>query len=354
MDYTSITLEEQLINDKLLYTNLLEQMVLESDLIISCLESYQVLLEEAEKIEKTQTKTVSILTKLKEFFKRLLGLFTKKTMELFNNDNEWMNKNLGKLDSIDFSNIKIEMIPFWNMDVNKMKTAVTKINDKINSVINDKNNLPKYNDIEAFKSDILKEYLDDSGDLVKGLKNYFSVGNAKGPLKYVSLEGDQLKKTSNLFKEYCQSYKSVVIPFINSLMNSIETNISSIEKTIKSRSVKESYCLVENSFFIDNDLQQFPSFIILEAEQPAENNKPDNNQTEKQDEVKRTKVTVVNKESDDKKDGEKTYKDYSSDQLMFVKNAMKVNQLILSSLMTILEEKYRAYLTALKGIIKNN
>ncbi len=348
MDYGLEVLKNNLKTVREFNELIFNKMEDESDFIINTLENYQVIFEEAQQVMDS-TKQAGFFQRLADFFKRLFGVFSEKTKSIFESNKKWMDDNFNKLDKIDYSNIEIKMVPFWNMSLNRIKADSYAMARKITTIMTNKQTLEKYKDFDTIKKDIYGAYLDDNGDLTNGLKNYYRTGNSKGSIEMVSLKGNTLKEKINEFKTYCFNYGKDIEPFVQNLMATGEKELQRVEKTLKSRPVEENFCLVENTFYNATDVAQFNGFTVLEAEQPKSND------TKKDTSTKPTEVQIVNKDDDKQKEEEDTtnqkYSGLSTNELLFLKNIMQIEQVSISALMTVIEERFKAYMNALKAII---
>ena len=345
-NYTLDVLKHNLSITKEFNESIFDRMENESEYIMKILENYQLVTEADQSINNTNQQT-SIFEKISEFFKRLFGIFSEKTKAVFDSNKQWMNDNFNKLDKIDYTKLKIQMIPFWNMTLNRLKTDSANIQKTMEKIMSNKNSLEKYRDLNTIKKDIYGEYLDNNGDLTNGLKNYYRTGNAKESNTTIALEGATLKDKINEFKTYCFNYNKDIVPFVKALMDSSQKEIQQIEKVIRSRPISENFCLVENALYVNTDIAQISGFILLEADQQ----KPDDTKT------KPTDVKLVNKADDTQnKDDEANtkYNGMSTNTLIFLKNNMQISQLSVSALMTVLEERFRAYMNALRVIINES
>lgn len=331
---------------------LFERMEAESEFMIACLEDHHILLEEVG--TQTNAKTESLWERIKSFFQRLINVFKGKAKSLFESNKEWMDNNFNKLDKINYADLKISALPYWEMPMEKMRDVASAVETKIRSAATNPKSKETYSDMNKLKSELLSNYLDENGDLTIGLKNTYRCGQPKGPIKPVALEGPNLERLVKEFKNYCYNYGKDIEPFIQGLMNKAEKEIKTIEGMIKNIAAKESFCLVENSLYSETELKYCDNFIVLEAEAPAKE-EPKKEEPKVLDASKQpTKVEVVNKGDANQKetdDIKQTYSKLNSDQLSFAKNAMQIYQLSISALMTVLEEKFSAYLNALKGIV---
>ena len=351
MDYSLLVLKHNLSVTREFNESIFIRMEDESNFVINVLENFQIIFEEAQVASTTDKNQANVFQRLAEFFKKIFGTFAEKTKAIFESNKAWMDENFNKFDKIDYSKLKIQMIPFWTMGMNRLKSDSYVIQRKIQKVMSNKSSLEKYKDLDAIKKDIYSEYLDTNDDLTNGLKNYYRVGNSKSSNEAVSLEGPSLKEKVAEFKTYCFNYGKDIAPYVKALMDEAEKDLQRIEKTLKARPATENFCLVENALYLNTDLAQSNNFILLEAEEPV---KPD---APKPDEkpANHTDVKIVNKADEGQKaedDANTKYSGLSTVELIFLKNTIQIKQLSISALMTVLEERFRAYMNALKAILK--
>lgn len=353
MDYTLETLNFHLEAAREFNSMLFEQMERESDFILSCLENMTVIMEATNNDEDKR----NFFQKIIDFIKRLFGVFTEKAKNIVQTNQKWMDENFPKMDKFDFDGLEIDMVPFWSMDVNNMSSEATKVMNKIQSVIKN-NDAAKYKDMENVKTELFKEYLDENGELAGGFKNFYRVGNARGPLKTVNLKGNELRtKVLGDFRAYCLGYKSTVIPAIKKLADTADQDFKRINDTLKRKQpTQESFCLVEDLPYSQTDLVYCENFVVLEAEQPAQDKKDDKPQQQNNDNkdkpVSATKVQMTDHGSKENAEKQQELDGLSSDQLAFAKNVAQVSQISISAFMTVAEERFNAYLNATKQIVK--
>lgn len=346
MNYTELTLSFQLEANREFQSILFEQMDRESDFILSCLESMVVTMEA---VENGETKR-NFFQKIIDFIKKLFGLFSEKAKTLIQSNKQWLDENADKLSKLNYDSLEIQMIPFWNRSSNDIIAEVNKILTKSTNSL--KGNIDRFKDMKNVKEELFKEYLDENGELTGGLKNNFRVGASKGPIKTVQLKDTDLKnRVVGEFVKYCQTYGSTVVPAITKLSNDITRVLDGIDKNIKTKSpVKESFCLVEGDIYSNTELVYCENFIVLEAEQPAEDKKPDSSNTNDKKQSP-TKVEVT--DHGDKENAEKQDKlnSMSSTELTVAKNIAQVSHIAFSAALTVLEERNSAYMNAMKQIL---
>ena len=344
MDYCLETIINNLEFDKEFFSTLLERMEFESDFINSSIDANHIVLE--------ANNNQGIWEKIKAFFKSIFGTFTTKTKLLFDSNKKWMDENFNKLDKLDYSKLKIDMIPFWLRSIDGVKSDVTNINGIADNVLNNPKKLNSYKYMDDVKKKLFKDYLNEDGDLTIGFKNKFRVGAAKGPIKTVELTGDALKKEVTEFKDYCFNYGKDIVPMVQSWINKAEQSLTRIEKVLK-ESINMNFCLIENSMYSNTDIAYCSNFdVVFEAEVNQNDKTSDKKSADAS--VKPTQVTVVNtdnKEETDKHDETKKYSGLNTSQLTMYKNVAQIIQLAITSAMTVLEERFHAYINALKGIV---
>lgn len=349
MNYVLDTLDFQLQINKEFNTILFEQMESEHAFIMNCLENLMVVTEAT--VENKENK-VNIFKKITEFIKKIFTMFTAKAKALFKSNKPIIDEQLIKLDKVDFDGLQIEMIPFWAMDLSKLQSMVNKNVNTVTQLSGKVNK--KYNDMDSMKKGLFSDCLDSEGDMANGLKNLFRTGNSKVTAKAVVLKDAQLKsQVLKEFRPYCSGYEANVIPFVKKSTDSVTRALELIERTIDQRSstnVNEAFCVIENSHYSGTELSFLP---VMEAEEPATPDKTEKKEEPKSDEKQPvTKVTLSDRGT--KQDGAVQDKAQGMNDtgLLYHKNLAQISQLIVTSLMTTLEERFNAYMNAMKEILK--
>jgi hypothetical protein len=331
---------------------LLERMEMEADYIINCLEANYII-EEADTTNETKTK--SLWEKIKDFFAKLLGIFSNKAKSLVESDKTWMDDNFNKLNKIDYTNIAIEILPF--LDLDRMREVNNKFQQEVESAANNKAIAKKYKKFEDFKNDKFGNYVNENGDLATGLKNLYRTGNPKGPLKYIQKEGNDLKTNIPIMKNYCYNYYKNTVSFVKGLMKSCEDELQRIEDSLTTKSVEDNFCMIENNYFRNTDLIYCENYLavfeVVNNQQQNQNNQQQS-QNNQQQEAKPTNVNIIdksNKQEDQNNQAKQEYSNMESDHLLFIKNIMLLYQTNITAMMTVLEEKYNAYKNLLKGLV---
>lgn len=352
-DYCGESLSFQMNLNREFNHNLFTRMVEESAFILGCIETAQIILEETQPSTPTPQKK-SLFQKIIGFLKHVYKLFVDKTQAILERDKEWLAENSSKLESIDYSGLQIEMIPFWSMGFGKVQSDSAKIQNKIITTLRNPKQVEKLKDMETVKKELFGEYLDENGDLTNGLKNYMRTGNAKGPLKPAILRDNQLKDmVTKEFRSFCASYANTVLPFVKRMLEDAQRQLTMIEKSLAAKMpTKENFYLIENAFHSETELSYIVNDVLLEAEQPPQDAKPTNSdKVDGKTKTSPTRVRVTDTGSKQRADEQEAMDNLSSDQLMFFKNVAQITHISSTALMTAMEERYNAYMNAMRQII---
>lgn len=350
MDYVLETLEHQLDINFQFQSALFEEMRLESEYILECLENMSVLIE----AETNPEKKKNIFLRMIEFITNLFNKFVEATKTLFQSNEKWMKENFPKLDKVDFDGLDITMTPFWLMNTGKINSEIQKLVSKMNQVLNNDSNIEKYKDREALINGEYNEYLDSEKELTGGFKNHFRTGKAIG-VKPVTLRGGQLRsQVLGEFRSYCLGYQNNVVPSIKKLADSTKRQLDMVSRTIKTQPTRESFFLIENAFFNETELTYYDNLPVLEAEnddkKPAQNNQQQSSNNNKKPSV--TKVQMRDNKDADGQNTQEKLDGMNSHQLTLVKNVVSITQTALAAAMTASEERYHAYMSAIKQVLR--
>lgn len=347
MNYFEEALESTLYVDRLFHEELLEQMYVEQDFMLSCLENNIILEAEAPAADNKG----SWLTKIKEFLKNLFDKFVKMVQELFNNDEKWIKENLPKLGSLNFDGLTVTTYQYWNMEPNTITGTLDKLQGEISKYKPNDRRLSSLQERDAVENNgEFKRVKGRKNTFADGVKIYFKTGDGNEPQK-ITLTGNNLKTIcQNEMSKYVVAYNNTILPSFKRSYNNFNKELNNVEKLLKTATnVNESFCLLENEFYSDTDLRFCMNYsAIFEAE-------GDNNTDKKE---------PVNKVQDTTKDNPQTNTDTSTGQnakvsnsepnklyYTYAKHAIQLNQLALAAAMTACEERYRAYMSILRGVI---
>lgn len=330
--------------------DMLAIMESEADFIFSCMESMSII--DGYDVIREAKETTSIWEKLKAFFNKIFEVFTNKTKKMFDIDIKWLNANSEALRRGNYDGLSIEMYPYWNMPVDKIKSE---LQNATNKVFNDIRNIKRYVINAANKLDkdnitfnYIKRYDDGNGNTTEGFKNYLRTGNAKNP-KATALSGAQIKSRIDEMIKYCTTYNNSIVPYIKKQMDAIDREVKKIETTMKS--VKEHTIFIEDSYILETSLRYCTGVeTLLEADN---DDKPSPTQVKvtstKNDENNTEKNTDDNKPKE--KDGKTIdYSKHSKYELRYLNEGLGHIKLMLTATMSVFEERYIAYMKALRSL----
>ena len=353
-DYTKNIEYEYLVLESDLNELLLEQMALESEFIRNSCGANIILEADANEVEnKKNDKQKTLFERIKAFFERILEMFKDRTNELLKRDKPFIDSlgNGEKFDNIDFGPLKIEMTPYWKgCDLNEMDVILTKIRSLI-----DINKMPSNGDVSTnsiiSSNQELSEYISNDTTFIDGIQKYFKV--KKGSTKPVLVQGDDFKKLcKDDFLTYVKEYHGEAIRKMQNNKNAIMNASNKIQNMIKNKQSKEaaaeSFCVIENSLYIDTDLKYcINSNAVFEAETPN----IDNNNNKKEDE--KDHHEFINEEKDKKTGNDivRKFKDSSDIELEYAKNILQINEIALTSAMTVAQNKYDLYIKTIREVI---
>lgn len=137
-------------------------------------------------LEASKAKTGTIRKSLDRFIEIIKNIYTKfinKVEELFRNDSKWLNENKQALLNKDYNDLSLKVVPFKS-DVDANSITNTLKNLEVRLLRNNNADLTKYKERDNILKDFLSQYLDETGDFTDGCKNFFRIGNARGPVNY--------------------------------------------------------------------------------------------------------------------------------------------------------------------------
>lgn len=348
MDYT-IEMKRGILEATIESNNcILARMESESDMIIACFEMTGIIPEIETVLEANNTGNKSFLVKIREFFKNIFNVFMNKAKELFSRNDAWINENKEKLLKMNLDGFKISTIPYWNTSFNDIKSF---FNETLNSLFSNIRNIlnrikinvdAKRNNGEKMKFEPLNKFKPKEGSITDGYKNYLRHGSIEPP-KHVEISGSKLKSVVKDAVEYCSTYNKTIVPYLKSQLSHIDSEIRAIESKISS--IKESTIFIEDAHICESELSFLPGFeVIREVEE------------------KKSNVVITKPENDDKNNNTNTHKgeevktsydNKSKAELRYIEEGLAHTKLILTSAMTVCEEKYNAYMKILRGLAPN-
>lgn len=345
---TDYTLESLDFNRMIYMENFLEtisDMEKESEIIIESYQTGRILLEadgqETAVNDSFVEKKKGLIKTLLEFIRYIFGKFIEKAKSLGKSIAELLSKIGKKIRGSFKEHLELNMLPYWNMNDEKITSTMDNIVTKTINYI--KTNNGKVTEEEIYDK-VLSEYVDKEGSFVNGLKNYFRVGNAKETLYKETIKGDKdiAEKVENEFIPYLNNYSSKTVKTLESTANKLTSKIKGLNIV-----VKENFSLVEGTVLTESSIGFLPNLDkILEA--PVTNDETKDNKVGKGVEVK---IDENEKEKEEeKKKKENTDKDGNkkSNPLKAMDILLKITQNTITCAMTIAEEKLMAYYKALQ------
>jgi hypothetical protein len=366
--------------------SVIERMERESDFMFDCLENYVINLEEYQILtEGFWDSIANFFRAILNFFRRIFGTFKENSARKTDEFRAWLKENGKKLDAIE-PTFKIDGIsPLWKGD-KAMKESTALLDkhrsDVLDSMMRRTANHPFIQWIEKIlksgegtagqKVPGLEKFYNKDNDLNIGAKNYFRFGNADIAGEVTNIPaGDEVKKVINIMKSYCAGYHNNIVMELTKEKDAIEHSITKVENESKIR--------VENYLFLgDSDLQyciNYSSIVQEAGEQPATgtanpqapaqqttakndntNNAPQGNSTVNKANQATGKVSGGSLvDTADKKEvagAQETQKinQIDTQYLELVKYSFNAQKTIISSAMTIGEEKFTIYFNMLQSI----
>lgn len=331
-DYIQDTLKMQIY-----YNSLFNKVCVEEKYSNTLTESYILM-------ENVKDKVSSFFTNIIKILENILNKFLVNLAEITKVNEKWVNANKDKIQNINYNNLEIKAIPFWEFDFNDMKNELKSMirllkKNPDNSILNAKD----------MKQAIMDKHFSKykSGDLpiAECFKNYFKVGKAdpKG-LAPRSLTGNALKQLcNNTMVPYILDYHKTASPFLKNRIAEIKNELKIIDRRLKTANKTENTTTKES---YNNDIFNYlPDLELLyeEATKKFEVNVKNSNEPT---------TNNTNKPLDKKDKGQfvKSTTSNSTD-LTYYKNLLQIIQLAIASAMTAMEEKYRVYVSSLKQIV---
>lgn len=361
MDYTLEALSHSLETNRNFNEILFENYLEETQYVVTAMESSIVVMEAV--VAKIKDKTKDIFNKIIEFFKRILGIFKEKSKTMVEKNNDWLNLSKDSFKTLNYNGLQLEMVPFWNMD---SKTIVNTIRNNVNNIakLTSSKNLNKsYSNIENVKKELFASYLDENGDISNGAKNFFRVGKSKNAdVKPVRLAGNDLRKmVVNEFYPYCYNYINGVTNDITNAINTLNSRMSAISSKLETDNQSNDNnqaATTKESFILENFSELFDLTAVFEAEQPANknqnsnqsNNQANNNNQNEDKKPSPTKVELQDNANDTETKVKNNISDMSTEHATIIKNILQCEQIVVAAALTAVEERYNAYMNAMRQI----
>lgn len=355
-DYNIMALEEELAFNQAMYNDLISVIESEHNFIMN------VLLEDGEegnapasqreiaKRNRQQTKAVnrknSLYEKIKIIFQNFIKSFKQKAI---NNAETWLNANLATLNQADYSKIQVTII--YYQPVNNIKNYVTKILDILERSSREYltgTTAKTVGSAEELQQAILKEYFDEKGSLGGGLVTKFKLGDAKKKPTTKTLTGDAAKTEVDKCIQYCKTYSSEIVTWVQTVMDRVESDIRQME-TLVSPAKESVHTSIIESFSTDISILMEEPATTQTSNQPANQNNTNQNNQNAQGNNARVGVKVI---------GDNSANNKSNTGNSTLNAFYKTEQLVVTSLMTAMEAIMFDYLKILHAVYdtipKNN
>ena len=360
MNYIEEAINSELLSDQLFNDSILEQMDIERDFMLACLENNIILEAETPESDKKGNWLKIIIENIKRIFTK----FIEKAKDLFKNDEKWISDNIPKLKDLDFNGLKVDIIPYWKIDSREITSVLSSLQKEVNNIKYGDARLKDLQDREKVEnSGQFKKYVRKNGNFADGIKSYFKTGENNEP-KPVKLENDQLKIICvNQMSRYVNEYNSTLLPSLKSSYDNFNNMLNKIEKEIsRNKPVGESFCVIENAYYTDTELTLCMNYNTLFEADGANTTQPKSNEQKKPENKDTVDKSSLNKVEDTSKNSNNnsnnndntnnnTNKDGNTQYYTYLKHVVQLNQLAIAAALTACEERYRAYMSVLRGVV---
>ena len=338
MIYTTQAKYDNLIIKDMFNESLLYQTYIESEIINESGFNAGLLLEANSKFSN---KVKEIFKLLKEKIRNLWFTFTSKMEELFKENSKWLKDNKNRILTNKIpKGLKVEVIPYWIGDSELNKFNLLNIFPKLADSIDDIKNM---DDKYEFRKKYFASYLKDNNkpeDLIDDIKD-----KLKGSSTSIEVDDVQIQSKIKQIYNYCASYDSEVkklnqeYNYLNNKMNEIINKVNNTK--VKEQQQENMYINVEECILSEVSLYDVK---LLEAEVVSDNTKKETkDQIKKKVETKVGNTNTDNINSEDDKD--ELVKGYT----LYVSEYYNM----LSCKMTVMEAKYKEYMSLLRIIVKD-
>lgn len=276
-------------------------------------------------IKRGKYTKIKIINTIIHTLKKILDMFRTKASDMMGRSNKFLNKldvnrlNYSKIDlNLDIYYFKSQDLisNFTNTNLFRNLTNKNSYNpDWIRRTFN----LQEGESItmeKIIKHSMFKNFVSDSGSLSEGCKSYFRFGLSSYEQRSKQLSISEIKYVVDKASSYCKNYSKIV--------NTLSASNKRIQDTLKS--LENMTSLNESTNWYDEDL--YEGFNTLLFENDIESNKLSN---------------------DDKSNlRENMPKSNSGIETQFIKNSSQILQIMITTAMTIAEERFNTYMNILK------
>ena len=297
------------------------------------------------------------ITKIVQAFHSILQLFMNNAKKLRKKYRKWIVEASKHIDEVDYSKLQVNIDPVYIYGAKTLKgvantPAIKRLTDKgLYNKATRKRLFKSGTDMtnmETFlRTDIFKGMLSPSGSLPEGAKSYFRYGDASATKQTPRVHtGEDLKRVVQHCADYCIGYDKLTDD-LNRVKNLCANTIKAVAE--RNEALSESYIYLEESFIKDTDLALL--YPMLEAE----TEKKEEPQKSAKPEVKTGPTTGDNKPEDKQTSQMRSNVEEASskDELRFIKFSAQALQMILTSALTVAEERYVTYVKILRYALKD-
>lgn len=296
------------------------------------------------------------ITKIVQAFHSILQLFMNNAKKLRKKYRKWIVEASKHIDEVDYSKLQVNIDPAYIDGARTLRNvsntpAIKRLTDK--GLYNEatrkrlfKSSTDMTNMETFLRTDIFKGLLSPGGSLPEGAKSYFRYGDPsvtkQNPKVYT---GNALKDVVQHCADYCIGYDKLTDE-LNRVKNLCANTIKAVAE--RNEALSESFIYLEESFIKDTDLALL--YPMLEAE----TEKKDNEQKSQKPEVK-TGPSGGSKPEDRETSQMRSNVQgtTSKDELRFIKFSAQALQMILTSALTVAEERYVTYVKILRYALKD-
>lgn len=304
------------------------------------------------------------ITKIVQAFHRILQLFMTNSKKLRKKYRKWVVEASKHIDSVDFSKLQVNVDPAYiegekTLHAISSTPAIKRLTDK--GMYTEANRKRFFRsrtgadmtNMETFlRTDIFKELMGPSGSLGEGSKSYFRYGDASiTKQKPKTYTGEPLRQVVRKCADYCIGYDKLTDD-LNRVKNLCANTIKAVAD--RNEALSESYIYLEESFIKDTELTLLYPMLEAEANSDEKSSKPEVETGGNSSNNNTTSNTQQNKQQDrDTASMKSNVASSSKDELKFIKFSAQALQTILTSALTVAEERYVTYIKILRYALKD-
>lgn len=325
-----------------------DYIIRESSFVLESLSRLSIVLE-GEDVKPNKKgvvrKTVgTIMGMLESMIKKLVGMVTGKIKSIADRDSKFLSEFGPSIDKLSYDNMDVSIMPYWKTNMAKMMNLNNAFFNKVQQY-----NV-KDGDFKKFAESNLKAFMKDD-DLKSGLTALYRYGTVStNSIKEVKLSGNSLHQQIKVMYKYCNDFNSEYKKLIESQSRTLKNVVKKTESQILAQPIKESFLEIEGIDFSCSDLCVCENFApvcgALEYVSEATVGEKKKDETPS-DANKKSKVVINDNQGTEKDENIATLNVGDTASL---KEVSHYGQLSLTTLLTVSEEKYFAYMKILRGV----